>query len=561
MKKKLLFTLAFLSASVFTFAQEVTSGDGNVTYTYTEANPTKVISSGTESTTTDDQKPYLTDYKSEATLHIHHDVRKKVAGREREYAGTISEIKNYDNLVLEDLNKYPEDIVENEKNVNISKGEFLKLVKNSQTNKYEYQIQDLPEAQEIYAAYLEACGLVKSDLNLVLGSKAEEKYDVKGRTINDDLYYQEEEIEEGIFEYEIVCNITGIYKEIKTFENCKDIVIPTTIGEGIDDAKVNEVDSVAYVTGLIDDNRVKTKIAEYAENLNFDFTNSTVVGKIRYDAPSNKLVYFADGVDAEGVNIVSGSNCENYNLADDGTEVKVYKAFNAKNIDYTRNISAGKYYTITVPFDFTRKSKYFDRTSIFTSCNVKPGSDPLVTFTTTDTWEANMPMLCKANATTSVMSLSSTQGIEVTVTEPISWSSDANSNEPAKFNGTYKPVAKEDLTKAYIVGLDGTFGRMPVNSTRLKPCRAYITLDNESSAAKYDNATIQIVDEDGTVEILETSEEATGIDGVTDGANAEVTNSQFVSVDGKVSTTPVKGLNIVKSTLKNGKTSTKKVVY
>lgn len=559
MKKKLLFTVAFMSASVFAFAQqEAYSSDGNVTYTYAEDTPTKVISEGSESKTENIQNPYLTDFKGEATMHVNYDVKTKVSGRKREYAGTITKIKNYSNLVIENAYNYPTTFTTKELNVNINKNEFLKLQKNTTTGKYEYAI--LENAKDTYEAYKTACELYASELNLVLGGEAQELVDVKNRTINTNLYYQEEEIEEGIFEYEVVCNITGIYKAYTEFDNCEDVIIPSAISDGIEAPEVNVIDSVAYVTGLIDDSRAETMIGKY-KSLNYDFTQATVIGQVAYDVPDNKLFYFAEDINASGKNIVVGSSCESYNLKDDGTEVKVYKAFNAKNIDYTRNISAGKYYTITVPFDFARKSKYFDRTSIFTSCNVKSGSDPLVTFTTTDTWEANMPMLCKANATTSVMSLSSTQGIEVTVTEPMSWSSDANSNEPAKFNGTYKPVAKEDLTKAYIVGLDGTFGRMPVNSTRLKPCRAYITLDNESSAAKYDNATIQIVDEDGTVEILETSEEATGIDGVIDGANAEVTNSQFVSVDGKVSTTPVKGLNIVKSTLKNGKTSTKKVVY
>ena len=103
---------------------------------------------------------------------------------------------------------------------------------------------------------------------------------------------------------------------------------------------------------------------------------------------------------------------------------------------------------------------------------------------------------------------------------------------------------------------------MPVNSTQLKPGRAYITLD-KYSAAKLDNAIVEFIDEDGTVEVLEVNGETTGIDGIdgiTDSSN-EVVASQFVTLDGKVSTTPVKGLNIVKSVNKNGQITTKKVVY
>jgi hypothetical protein len=157
------------------------------------------------------------------------------------------------------------------------------------------------------------------------------------------------------------------------------------------------------------------------------------------------------------------------------------------------------------------------------------------------------------------MSLSSTQGIEVKKSVAKSWSGDEQSSEPAKFNGNYEAKTKAELADAWIVGLSGTFGRMPVNSTQLKPGRAYITLD-KNSAAKLENAIVEFVDEEGTVEVLEFNGETTGIDGVTDSAD-EVMDSQFVSIDGKVATTPVKGLNIVKSTNKNGQTTTKKVVY
>ena len=295
--------------------------------------------------------------------------------------------------------------------------------------------------------------------------------------------------------------------------------------------------------------------------LNYDFTGTTIVGTINSSSVgANRLAYFADGISAEGVNIINGTNCENYELADDGTEIKVSKAFNAKNIDYTRNITAGNYYTITVPFNFQNKSDYFNRTSTFTSCNIE-GDKTKVKFTLAE-WEANMPMLCKANTTTSVLSLSSTQGIEVKKSIAKSWSGDEASSVPAKFNGNYEAKPKAELADAWIVGLSGTFGRMPVNSTQLKPGRAYITLD-KYSAAKLDNAIVEFIDEDGTVEVLEVNGETTGIDGIdgiADSSN-EVVASQFVTLDGKVSTTPVKGLNIVKSVNKNGQITTKKVVY
>ena len=363
-------------------------------------------------------------------------------------------------------------------------------------------------------------------------------------------------------EWTVITRTTGNWKEGNTYENCTDIYIPTTVGANIPMQKVTASDDdnkVGVVKGLIDVNRFNSILS--AKNyLNYDFTTANIVGTIKSSAVSdNYLAYLPAEANAEGNNIVNGTNCEQYNLADDGTEIKVSKIFTAKNIDYTRNISANKFYSITLPFNFADKENYFSRTSTFKSCFIDSKDRLKARFTTAE-WKANMPMFCMANTTTSVITLSNIQGIQVEKTEAKSWAGDEDLGVSGKFNGNYTPIAKKDLTDAYIISLNGDAGKMPISSERLKPGRAYITVD-KSTAAKYDNASIEFVDEDGTVETIEVDGATTGIDGVTEDENAIVANSQFVSVDGKSSTTPNKGINIVKNTLKNGKTSTKKVLY
>ena len=518
MKKRLLLFAAVLSASAnYMFAQDNTvySDDNNITYTYSANSDVTITAQGQSSLDSESNRENII---LGSTLSIDYVAFTRVANR---------------NPRTQRNNLPPSEM-------------YYKIRQNTNAEK------------AAYATYQNACEKARTrGLYVYTGAELLEEgvdFDLYHMQINEGLYYIDAPDAVNVI---LIDATTGNWKEGTTYLNCTDNFIPTYIGSNIPLPTTDEDSKVGIVSGLVDLARFNNIVAGKAF-LNYDFTGTTIVGSINSSTVgANRLAYFADGISAEGVNIINGTSCENYELADDGTEIKVSKAFNAKNIDYTRNITAGNYYTITVPFNFQNKSDYFNRTSTFTSCN-KVGDKTQVKFTLGE-WEANMPMLCKANTSTSVMSLSSTQGIEVKKSVAKSWSGDELSSEPAKFNGNYEAKTKEELADAYIVGLSGTFGKMPVNSTRLKPGRAYITLD-KNSAAKLENAIVEFVDEEGTVEVLEFNGETTGIDGVTDSAD-EVMDSQFVSIDGKVATTPVKGINIVKSTLKNGQTTTKKVVY
>ena len=578
MKKRLLLFAAVLSASAnYMFAQDNTvySDDNNITYTYSANSDVTITAQGQSSLDNENNRENII---LGSKLSIDYVAFTRVANRNRDIKLTVSDINDY-SILPSQLQSFSravvsgEDLINEDLNATLSsfatdnRLNFPRTQRNNlPPSEMYYKIRQNTNAEKAaYATYQNACEKARTrGLYVYTGAELLEEgvdFDLYHMQINEGLYYIDAPDAVNVI---LINATTGNWKEGTTYLNCTDNFIPTYIGSNIPlptTTASDEDSKVGIVSGLVDLARFNNIVAGKAF-LNYDFTGTTIVGSINSSTVgANRLAYFTEGISAEGDNIVNGERCNNYKIADDGTEIKVSKSFSAKNIDYTRNLTYGNYYTVTVPFKLDNPSDYFDRASTFTSCNIdKPGADPLVTFTIA-AWDANMPMLCKANKTTSLINLYNTNGIQIYQTEAKSKASDNNSNEPAKFNGTYKAIPKADLANAFIVGLNGEFGRMPLNSTRLKPCRAYITLDNAASAAKFDNATIQIIDEDGTVEILETSEETTGIDGVTENANAEVVSSQFVSVDGKASTTPVKGLNIVKTTLKNGKTSTKKVVY
>ena len=92
----------------------------------------------------------------------------------------------------------------------------------------------------------------------------------------------------------------------------------------------------------------------------------------------------------------------------------------------------------------------------------------------------------------------------------------------------------------------------------MKPGRCYLSYNNNSGNAKVENATIEIVDEDGSVENVILDEAVTAIDGV---VNGEVVSIQYISVDGQISNEPFNGINLVKKTFEDGSVETTKVVF
>ena len=568
MKKKLLLLATVLTASVnLAFAQGnnepaltmIESDDQNITYTYGESNVTTTAVGA--SSIDEDNYEYETSVSGNV-LTVHIQDYTAIAYRKRTINLTVFNIANYDILpnILPSFTREP--IPGEGKTVRYLNTKLEQYATFDEVDERLIVFQT-PEAQEMYDSYKFACLKARDNGdNIKSGTELKElgiNSDVDGFDIEDNFYYYKSLRAK---KWTMIETTNGYYKTGETYYQCVDTYVPTTVGANITMPIVGASaadNKVGIVTGVIDVARFNSIVS--AKNyLNYDFTTANIVGTIKSSSVTdNYLAYFIAEANAEGNNIVNGANCENYNIADDGTEIKVYKQFSAKNIDYTRNISAGKYYSITVPFDFTNKSDYFSRTSTFKSCYTNSKNELKARYTI-GVWEANMPMFCKANATTSVLSLSNLQGIQVKETIAKSWAGDEDLGVKGHYTGNYQPIAKGDLEDAYIISLTGDAGKMPINSERLKPGRAYITVD-KSTAAKFDNISIELVDEDGTVETIDVNEETTGIDGVTENATTEVENSQFASVDGKISSTPNKGINIVKSTLKNGKTSTKKVVY
>ena len=576
MKKRLLLFAAVLSASAnYMFAQDNTvySDDNNITYTYSANSDVTITAQGQSSLDSESNRENII---LGSTLSIDYVAFTRVANRNRDIKLTVSDINDY-SILPSQLQSFSRAVVSGEdltnEDMNATLSSFatdnrLNYPRTQRNNlppsEMYYKIRQNTNAEKAaYATYQNACEKARTrGLYVYTGAELLEEgvdFDLYHMQINEGLYYIDAPDAVNVI---LIDATTGNWKEGTTYLNCTDNFIPTYIGSNIPlptTTASDEDSKVGIVSGLVDLARFNNIVAGKAF-LNYDFTGTTIVGTIKSSAVSdNYLAYLPAEANAEGNNIVNGTNCEQYNLADDGTEIKVSKRFTAKNIDYTRNISANKFYSITLPFNFADKENYFSRTSTFKSCFLDSKDRLKARFTTAE-WKANMPMFCMAHTTTSVITLSNIQGIQVEKTEAKSWAGDEDLGVSGKFNGNYTPIAKKDLTDAYIISLNGDAGKMPISSERLKPGRAYITVD-KSTAAKYDNASIEFVDEDGTVETIEVDGATTGIDGVTEDENAIVANSQFVSVDGKSSTTPNKGINIVKNTLKNGKTSTKKVLY
>ena len=124
----------------------------------------------------------------------------------------------------------------------------------------------------------------------------------------------------------------------------------------------------------------------------------------------------------------------------------------------------------------------------------------------------------------------------------------------AQFVGTFEGLSEEEAAQVYVVGAVGKIGR---TTKALKPGRCYLTREI-SSNAKVENATIEIIDEDGSSEIVKVDETVTAIDGV---VNGEVVSVQYISANGQVSNEPFSGINLVKKTFADGSVETSKVAF
>ena len=386
------------------------------------------------------------------------------------------------------------------------------------------------------------------------------KLDNQEMEINTELWYMVQGIR--VKSYVPILDVDGKYTSGESYSNSSYTFNPVGISaEYHDSYTVDGTGKVGYVHGAVDDSKVEEILAEsiYQKYLNFDFSDVVVIGSIATNINDNRIAYFKKNTDATGQNIVVGTTCDSYVISDyiipgtnKGQEIFVSKAFSAESTQYKRNFKGDTYGTIVLPFAVPNTGNVFVKQATLT--DYIPSENKL-TFTREGSISANTPYMFK------VLSSISTSGEDVvingnvnaTVMKTTDVAQSANFNG-AQFIGSFEGLNENDVKAVYIVASKGKIGR---TSTALKPGRCYLT-NSASSSAKMENATIEIIDEDGSIEVVEVEDTVTAIDGV---VNGKVVSVQYISVNGQVSNEPFSGINIVKKTFADGSVETSKVTF
>jgi hypothetical protein len=349
-----------------------------------------------------------------------------------------------------------------------------------------------------------------------------------------------------------VLEIDGEYIEEGTVYSASSITYnPTGIVDGYKSYEVSGNGKVGYVYGVVDDGKVEEILSNTNyPYLNYDFTNANTLGSIATDIEDNRIAYFANKAEATGQNIVVGNSCDSYVISDNGQEIYVNKDFAANKSKYKRTFSPDTYGTIVLPFPVQSTSNIFVKHAKLTDYDASINK---LTFTTAESVAPYTPYMFKVLSTANAQEPYTFYG-------PINGTVEATKTATsAKFNGaqlvgTLEGLSAEDASQVYVIGSMGKVGR---TTKALKPGRCYLTREINSNA-KVENAAIEIIDEDGSIETVEVDETVTAIDGV---VNGEVVSVQYISVNGQVSNEPFSGINLVKKTFADGTVETSKVAF
>ena len=443
-------------------------------------------------------------------------------------------------------------------NIVIQESEIVKKVKVGRKTT-EYSIKE----GDAYDRYVFACEKAKAiQANKIYKGEALRRGDFYEEITHDDvggmgngaeiasgLYYM---IVQDQYVYPII-NVDGIYSEGVAYSNSLVTYTPIGIEDGYTPYEVKPVDGypkIGKVSGVVDNNAVNDIFANTKDYkyLNFDFTEVGIIGSVAIDITDNRIAYFNKGANATGQNIVVGSNCDSYVISDNGQEIYISKAFSAESSQYTRSFTHDTYGSIVLPFTVSSTSDIFVKQATLTS--YVPSENKL-TFTSMSAIAPNTPYMIKVLST-----VDGERTLYGDVNGTVQATRDAQTDNfnGAQFIGTFEGLDENEVAKVYIVGAPGKIGR---TKAPLKPGRCYLTRE-ENSNAKIENATIEIIDEDGSIETIKGDEVATAIDGV---VNGEVVSVQYISVNGQVSNEPFSGINIVKKTFADGSVETSKVTF
>lgn len=561
MKKRLLLFAAVLTASAnFMFAENKTVQDSNGN-TFSYDTQTDLDPSSYEGETTYSQTPSISISADGYQLTLNSDLTTRVSNRNFIYNVKLANVSNTPGTIA----SFTQNFTSTSTNYDIAvvPDDFVTVVRKGR----KIQSYLLDEGSEAYAKYVIACeramairpDLVCKGSDLIAGNIYDEVIDVDddGVEVVSSLYYMLARNGATIVP---ILNTTGVYAEGTTYSNSSITYNPVGIVEGYKSYTVDGDGKVGYVHGVVDDGKVEEIFAnEDYKYLNFDFTDASILGSVATDINDNRIAYFAKNTDATGQNIVVGSTCDSYVISDNGQEIFVNKSFAAEVSQYKRTFSPDSYGTIVLPFTVSGTGNIFVKQAKLTGYVPSPDNESSITnkltFTSTEAIAPNTPYLYKTLATVSGESIffGDTNGTVKATGDAKS----ANFNG-AQFVGTFAGLPAEETSNIYVVGMVGGVGKIGKTKKALKPGRCYFTYESTNNAKEMENVTIEIIDEDGSIETVDVDKTVTAIDGV---VNGEVVSVQYISANGQISNEPFNGINLVKKTFEDGSVETSKVVF
>lgn len=555
MKKRLLLFAAVLSASAnFVFAETKTVQDSNGN-TFTYDTQKDLDPSSYEGQTTAPATASITPNSDFYQLTLNSNL-----------TTTIADCNLIYNVKLAEVSGNPGAISSFTERLQSSNTVYDVVVSESQIATYIYENGEITgysvkENSEAYNRYVVACerAIEINNMMVVRGNEVPRLYDFEEMEVNPKLYYMV--TGKKVKNYIPILNVNGEYTRGVVYSNSFVTYNPVGIADGTASYTVDGTGKVGYVHGIVDNGKIEEILANYNNYLNFDFSDASVLGTISTNITDNRIAYFNAGVDVatnKGQNIIVDSQCKNYVISDNGQEIYVATAFQAKSSQYKRTVTSSTYGTIVLPFTVENTSNVFEKQAKLTGYVPSPENESLttnkLTFTSTEVIAPNTPYLFKSLSTVTGESIFSGN---VNGTVNATGNAASAKFNGAQFVGTFEGLSAQDASQVYVIGVVNGVGKIGRTSKALKPGRCYLTYD-ASTNAKVENATIEIIDEDGSVETVSLDEEVTAIEGV---VNGEAVSVQYISVDGQISSEPFSGINLVKKTFEDGSVETTKVVF
>ena len=555
MKKRLLLFAAVLSASAnFVFAETKTVQDSNGN-TFTYDTQKDLDPSSYEGQTTAPATASITPNSDFYQLTLNSNL-----------TTTIADCNLIYNVKLAEASGNPGAISSFTERLQSSNTVYDVVVSESQIATYIYENGEITgysvkENSKDYTRYVNACerAIEINNMMVVRGNEVPRLYDFEEMEVNPKLYYMV--TGKKVKNYIPILNVNGEYTRGVVYSNSFVTYNPVGIADGTASYTVDGTGKVGYVHGIVDNGKIEEILANYNNYLNFDFSDASVLGTISTNITDNRIAYFNAGVDVatnKGQNIIVDSQCKNYVISDNGQEIYVATAFQAKSSQYKRTVTSSTYGTIVLPFTVENTSNVFEKQAKLTGYVPSPENESLttnkLTFTSTEVIAPNTPYLFKSLSTVTGESIFSGN---VNGTVNATGNAASAKFNGAQFVGTFEGLSAQDASQVYVIGVVNGVGKIGRTSKALKPGRCYLTYD-ASTNAKVENATIEIIDEDGSVETVSLDEEVTAIEGV---VNGEAVSVQYISVDGQISSEPFSGINLVKKTFEDGSVETTKVVF